>query len=824
MTTPESIDDGILALSPPDVLGATPSVVGAHRGVSLLIYDLVIDGKGATVEVDPPLSGTVDPGDVIWLWLLGETAFLDSKIITDVNAKTILRIPKGRLHPDRINELFYTITRNSSNIGKSEPNLTLLYNKIRPGLKDRFPEIDGHSELALLLPDAIKHGVGPDFVSAQVCVSYPYCRAYDTITLKCNGEIMTYKVGANEAPQPPNPGSADPITVCFTVTRAYLESAVRPDGKLDFSCTCTDQLGNTPDTDAVWSATQRVDEDLAGLLLPAALLREQLNDPDDDLNFIDLKKLRGNPLLLIILTADSRFQPGYTLNALYTAILTGQPDVVVRVSGTVEADEFGQKKIVVLEVPNDKVPARYTVTVTYELFNGTTSVGLSKTATASVVGEATIDLERPTIKQALNNTSLDPIAAQFALTALIPPEGLFPTDLLSVTWTGPGTPTEGSHTTEPRHISEIGFSIALPVTVIPFSLGEPVTVTFAITRGNAPPQISKPLRLNVLPLVLGSAYQPKLKQATNNGDGPELHLKDLSAEGLMWFKDWPFIALGQYVWLTLSGTNANGDPYHRVFWTAPFAHTNQDWIDNGFFETLAPYDELVELKDGSTLTMEFAAGLSGSQDKAKATSFPVLEYTVKALREIIVDTTPLFLSGRNLTFPSPGPSWYTNQTELPGTVARRSASGGTGTIIYESSNSSVASVDCSGLIRSEGNGTATITVSDGIGQEEYIPVTCTNVTHIIIDNVIQMDHPDYRRWLKEKRATSPFSGTAALYLDLINIRYRSQYVYPTAYWGSDVIPPESKHALTISVSGISYSVGASLPIDTNCRALGFRDS
>ncbi|MHC8391974.1 hypothetical protein ACYZTM_29110 [Pseudomonas sp. MDT2-39-1] len=639
MTTAQSPENTVLVLDRPRVQGATQPVIGADIGISLVIYDLVIDGLGATVQVDPALSGTVDPGDVMELWLEGETTFLDNQIITDVNAITTLRIPKGRLHPDRFNVLFYIIKRGSQNIGTSEP-LILLYNKIRPGLKDTRPDIDGHSELVVLLPDAIKNGVGADFVSAQVCVSYPYCRAYDTITLKCNGEIMTYKVGADEAPQPPNPGSADPITVCFTVTRAYLESAIRLGGKLDFSYTVTDQLGNTPDTDAVWSASQTVDEDLAGTQLPAALLREQLNDPGDDLSVIDLEKLRGNPLLLIILTTDARFQVGYTVNALYTATLNGQPDVIVRVSGTVEADEFGQKKIVVLEVPNDKVEAGYTVTVTYELFDGTTLVGRSRTATALVVGEATIELERPSIQQAPNNTSLDPLAAQQALTAIIPTEGLLPTDLLSVTWTGaPGTPAEGSHTTVPRPIIEIGFSIALPTWLIPFSLGKPITVIFTITRGSASAQPSKPLTLNVLPLVLGDAYSPKLKQAANNGEGPELHLKDLTAAGLMWFSDWPFIALGQYVWLTLSGTKANGDSYHQVIWAAPFAFTNQGWIDNGFFEALAPYAELMELKDGSTLTVEFKAALGRSQDEAQALAFPIRTYTVKALIEVRPEIT-----------------------------------------------------------------------------------------------------------------------------------------------------------------------------------------
>ncbi|MBD9563603.1 Ig-like domain-containing protein [Pseudomonas sp. PDM09] len=386
MTLPESPDNTVLVLDRPRVLRATQPVEGADIGVSLVIYDLVTDGEGATVEIDPPLSGTMNPGDVMELWLLGETTFLYSKIIEDENAITTLRIPKGRLHADRINELFYIINRGSQNIGNS-PMLTMLYNKIRPGLKDIFPEVEGHSELELLLPDAIKNGVGPDFVSAQVCVSYPYCRAYDTITLKCNGEPTHFIVGRDEAPEPPDPGSPIATRVCFTVTRTHLEVAQRPNHELNFSYTVTDQLGNVPDTDAIWSATQTVDEDLAGTRLPAAILREILSEADDESGIIDLGKL-GAYLYVIILVRDPRFEVGDFIEATYTGQSPGLPDVVMTVGGNVQADEFGEPVRVVLKIPNDKVVSVQTVTVKYVLKRNGEQKYSSREAKARVIGEA----------------------------------------------------------------------------------------------------------------------------------------------------------------------------------------------------------------------------------------------------------------------------------------------------------------------------------------------------------------------------------------------------------------------------------------------------
>ncbi|MBV4546915.1 hypothetical protein [Pseudomonas triticicola] len=402
-------DNTVLVLSPPMINGQTTPVVGAHIGVPLVAYDLVTDGEGAVVLVDPPLAGTMDPGDVMELWLEGESAALDSETIVDPNVRTTLRIPKGRLHPDLVNKLYYTVRRGSSNIGTFTPPLEILYNRIRPGLKDRLTDPGGHSELKLLLPDVIKNGVGPDFVSAEVCVAYPYCRAYDVITLKCNGELLEPKpkVNPNQAPQPPNPGDEHPITICFTVTRVFLDKAKRLDKKLHFSYTVTDQIGNGPDTVAPWSPLQTVDEDLDGTRLPMPILLERPEDyPGDDASIIDLEKLAGNPLLLVVLTTDNRFVVGYDVIATYTATNTGQPvDVVVTVPGKVEADPFGVKKTLFLEVANDKIFAASNVTVTYELRKPDGDlVGSSYTAKAEVSDTAPIDLqpEITSVKDSLN--------------------------------------------------------------------------------------------------------------------------------------------------------------------------------------------------------------------------------------------------------------------------------------------------------------------------------------------------------------------------------------------------------------------------------------
>ncbi|KAE9650142.1 hypothetical protein [Pseudomonas sp. PB106] len=633
MTASVTSDNSVFVLYPPRVSGQTQPVVGAHVGVPIVAYDLVTDGAGAYVEVDPPLSGTLIPGDEIKLWLKGESVLLSFVDIVDPNATILLRIPRGRLHPDRINELFYTIERNSQNIAESVV-LAIVYNRIRPGLRDRMDVPGGHSELKLQLPDAIKNGVGPDFVSAQVCVSYPYCRAYDRITLSCNGELLHANVGAGQAPQPPNPGSEVPITVCFTVTRAYLDKAKRLDKKLDFRFTVTDQIGNGPDTNEPWSPLHSVDEDLDGTRLPMPILLERMEDfPGDDASIIDLGKLAGGPLLVVVVTSDNRFQVGDKVEATYTAKLAGQPDVVVTVSGTVEGDPFGVKQTCFLRVPNDKIVANSDVAVSYQLSkpNGD-PVGSSTTANAKVTGEAAPDLKAPSIKEA-SGSSLDPLAALNSLTAVVNSPALRVGDIITATWAGAaGTAAGGSHTAPPKTVQVIGAQeIALPVSVLAFNLGKTVTVSYTVIRSGKTIS-SPPFTLNVQSLPQSVLVKPTIIQAANNGEGAELDVSSLtSATSRMGV--WPLMALGQPVWMTATGTNADGSPYRKVIWTPPAA-TSANWIRDKFASAGIALAELRNLKHGSALSLQFKAGLGGSKVESEAVVFPVRTYAVIAVEDV----------------------------------------------------------------------------------------------------------------------------------------------------------------------------------------------
>ncbi|WP_283183519.1 hypothetical protein [Pseudomonas svalbardensis] len=763
----EALENTVFTLYAPRLPEATVPVVGAHAGVSLRIYDL--PPMGATVEVDP-YQGQ-QPGDTVTLNLNGQPG-IDSQQTASDSSTTTLYISKKLLLGDITNRLTYSVTRNSQNIGTSEPPLELLYNAIRPGNQDTNPGEDGHSRLELLLPDAIKNGVGPDFpaAGAQVCVSYPYCRAYDRIRLNCNGHDVFHTVTALQAPKP---GSDEPVTVCFTVTRADLESA-KDHPQFKFSYTVTDQLGNGPDTDSPWSATQTVDMDLAGNRLPAPILRETLNDPTDDPGTIDLEKLGKNPLLLIVLTNDHRFLPGDTLNTTYTAKITGQPDVVVTATGDVEADEFGQKRPSVLQVANDKVIAGSVVTVTYQSLRNDAVLGSSRVATARVIGEGLPDLKAPRLQKSVNGV-LDPLDAANLQGANGQVEVLGYRAGDTVQLIVKGAPGAGSPTfvAKPLNVNSRA-NFALDKAFIAANMGKPVELSYVLIRGGKPfPSLPLTASVGTIPDNHPSLPTPAMDGAIGN----KLDVTKMQASAQLRVGEWPQQVSRQCVWLRYDGFAANGV---AIFFEDRKGEPHSTLP--GLIRP-APIEWLKTLKDRSVLNISFRVNFDGIVNTTTAVTFPLRTYTVKVTPELIVDTTPLNLNGQNISIQGTGLPWISKGVDPVGTAADRSASGGTLPYKYESSDESIASVDNNGVVRSEGNGSATITVSDAAGQEKSFTVDTTNVIRML-HNPIPSNFAQAKQWIISQGGVFMIQYESPNRREIINYKYlyRGQLQWHT---GSD---------------------------------------
>ncbi|MFJ2320504.1 hypothetical protein [Pseudomonas sp. NPDC087817] len=242
---------------------------------------------------------------------------------------------------------------------------------------------------------------------------------------------------------------------------------------------------------------------------------------------------------------------------------------------------------------------------------------------------AALDLDAPKIKEANGSTSLNPLAAKDSLTAIVDYTGMAIGDDIIVTWTG--TPPNGSDTSAKKTVTTLGpQSIPLKNAVVAFNLGKAVTVSYTVTRAGAPVP-SKELALTVLaiPQEDPALGKPLITQAANNGEGPELDVRALTANATIRINSWPLIALKQYVWLRVEGTNKDESKYDKTFLQPPGSQTNQGWVDQGYYLHQIPLADLQNLKDGSDLTLYFKAGLGGSQDVNEAVSFPVRKYTVK---------------------------------------------------------------------------------------------------------------------------------------------------------------------------------------------------
>ncbi|MFJ2710986.1 hypothetical protein ACIOZM_08840 [Pseudomonas sp. NPDC087346] len=160
MTTPVLPKNGPLVLDRPLIPRGTTPVAGANYGVPLHIY---LEPMGLLITVQAYLGQAA--GDTIRINLNGQVDITNAQTQSN-SSNTTLYLPKKMLRDGVLNQMTYTVERSSNNIGTSEPPLTMLYNAIRPGNQDTDPGVDGHSRLELLLPDAIKNGVGPDFVGA----------------------------------------------------------------------------------------------------------------------------------------------------------------------------------------------------------------------------------------------------------------------------------------------------------------------------------------------------------------------------------------------------------------------------------------------------------------------------------------------------------------------------------------------------------------------------------------------------------------------------------------------------------------------------------
>jgi hypothetical protein len=276
-----------------------------------------------------------------------------------------------------------------------------------------------------------------------------------------------------------------------------------------------------------------------------------------------------------------------------------------------------------------------TVEVKYEIKRAAGGTSYSDTLKFSV--GVSLDLKEPKIKQAPNDSSLDPLNAQSALTAVINYDGMLVGDKIIVRWIGAtGTLPAGSHTTDPWPVTTVGpQEIPLAVSVIAFNLAKSITLDYSVTRGTQDPKDSRTRTLAVLQLRVDLSHSPKIIQAADGGDGTELDVSTLTAAATLRGGFWPHIASGQRVWMEVQGTKKDDTEYKRVVWRGPGNAVNETWMSNGYLDVSLALADLQSLKDLSPLNVSFMATPDRSTDENLALSFPLRTYTVKNVVEVL---------------------------------------------------------------------------------------------------------------------------------------------------------------------------------------------
>ncbi|MEE9681054.1 hypothetical protein V4842_22425 [Pseudomonas moraviensis] len=630
-------DNTVMTLYPVIIRVATENVITdppaepptVTYGLPLKVFtDLTrdeINAAGVQVVVDPP----TDVGEYgsIRLFVNGEQSGVPQPVI---NERMTFTVFQRALHDGVINTIQYILKNVAGNDSKSI-EAWALYNDTLPGGND-VPGTGDHPGLLISLPEGLGNPavIEKDQAAKGVLLTfdYPHCRAYDQVTYEINRQTFKHTVTPEQA------GKAFSVLIGPDTFQKIGSMNNCP-----FSYTVVDQLANATHRDR-WSKYIHANIDLERNFLPQPILREDPDDDMDDPAIVDLDKLEGRPLLIVVAPTTPDFQKGDTVRGFYklddSAEKPTAPGVIT--------DKFGTLLPCILELPNDQLTSGARLQVRYELERPAgTVIGHSRTAEAEVIGEAAPDLVAPIIKQAPGN-SLDPLAAKDALTALVFDPSIQLDDVIQVRWiAAQGTPADGSYTSPPHVVKVLGTQeIALDNKVLAYSFGGNVTVDYSKTTGSAT-RDSLPLLLSVQDIA---DADPRLPTPTiDRVTGDELDPADVLPTDHTRTTAWPLIALGQKIWLTYREIKRDGstgiveEAYKGKEVTAE---------DLGGIRHPVPLDKLLVLEEDSTLEIE--AKVSFDKTETGYRSLPKKVYTIEKGFDDLTTFTNNEMNGWRFTY------------------------------------------------------------------------------------------------------------------------------------------------------------------------------
>lgn len=360
-------------------------------------------------------------------------------------------------------------------------------------------------------------------------------------------------------------------------------------------------------------------------------------------------------------------------------------------------------KEVIFRVPRSYVVANIngTVEVWYDVQKGgRTQASIKRIIT---VRESTLaPLPTPTVKEAQGDT-LDPAHATAGATVRIEALAqLRAGDRVTVQWQGPrGSDNQEKTITEAEagQALELVFAYALVIA----NAGETVAIAYTVNRANGQVQTSDTLHLKI---QIGLDNLPTPSMDTVGVDGVLVPSRIPES--------------GATVRVRYTGMSRED----RVFvsWRGASDHDTADQTVGADGELLFRVPKaFIVASSGRSATVFYTVFRAGQQ----ADSAPLW---LSVYQGLILDTTPVTLAGKVYLLPG-SPDLLPS---LPAdTSVQRIARGGQAPYTYSSSNTLVAKVDGNGLVTVRGKGTASIKVSDNLGESLSYTVDVTGVIHCL---------------------------------------------------------------------------------------------
>lgn len=240
--------------------------------------------------------------------------------------------------------------------------------------------------------------------------------------------------------------------------------------------------------------------------------------------------------------------------------------------------------------------------------------------------EAGEEFVAPSVLQAPTGT-LDPIQALNGATVRVKYDGMLPSDILAVAWTG--NSQADTWQSDPKNGSAFGqVDFSVPVSVVAASQGKTIEVRYAVVRNDQPAKPSLPLELKVGTLPELELPLPMVPEAT----GSVLDLATFQGHATVTVAPWKLIAQAQRYWIKVSGTLDNSQPYH--FYVASNQAVSAPEVGGGLNWPLVR-NELEKFKHDTYLTGEISVAFDPAQGETAARKFPPRTLTLRKPATII---------------------------------------------------------------------------------------------------------------------------------------------------------------------------------------------